>query len=59
MIEDHYLTKAEVVVKVRNERVLSLAEKWKDSITEDASTALKNFRFMYSLDGKMYRGFYQ
>ena len=26
---------------------------------EDASTALKNFRFMYSLDGKMYRGFYQ
>lgn len=57
--EDHYLTKAEVVVKVRNERILSLAEKWKDSITEDTYAALKNFRFMYSLDGKMYRGFYQ
>lgn len=57
--EDHYLTKADVVVGIRNDRVKQLTDKWKDSLTKEAYEALKNFRFMYSLDGRMYRGFYK
>lgn len=57
--EDHYLTKADVVVGIRNDKVKQLADKWKDSLTKEAYEALKNFRFMYSLDGSMYRGFYK
>ena len=57
--EDHYLTKADVVVGIRNDRVKLLSEKWKEFLSKEAYVTLNNYRFMYSLDGKMYRGFYQ
>ena len=57
--EEYYLTKADVVVGIRNDRVKQLTDKWKDLLTKEVYESLKNFRFMYSLDGRMYRGFYK
>ncbi len=56
--DKHYLSFAEEVVNKRNERVKKLADKWKDLLTPQAYLELINYRFMYSLDGSMYRGFY-
>lgn len=56
--DSHYLTNAEDVVNLKNSRIKLLIEEYKDSLTEIAYKALKDFRFMYSLDGKVYRGFY-
>lgn len=57
--EDHYLKKAENVVSARNYRIKSLIEKYRNDLTKSSIEALNNYRFMYSLDGKMYRGFYK
>ena len=57
--EDHYLEKADNVVDARNERVRSLIDKYRGDLTDESIEALNNYRFMYSLDGKMYRGFYK
>lgn len=56
--DKHYLSFAEEVVNKRNERVKKLADEWKDLLTPQAYLELINYRFMYSLDGSMYRGFY-
>ena len=56
--DDHWLKYAEEYVDLRNNRIKNLAEEYKDTLTDTAYIALKNFRIMYSLDGAMYRGFY-
>lgn len=56
--DSHYLTNAEDIVNIKNSHISSLREEYKDFLTDVAYQALKEFRFMYSLDGKIYRGFY-
>ena len=56
---DHYLEKADNVVDARNYRVRSLIDKYRADLTDESIEVLNNYRFMYSLDGKMYRGFYK
>lgn len=57
--DEHYLSFADKVVEARNEKIKMLVEKWKDFLTPEVYSELINYRFMYSLDGSMYRGFYQ
>lgn len=54
----HYLSFADKVVELRNKKVRMLAEKWKKLLVQEAYDALMKYRFMYSLDGSIYRGFY-
>ena len=36
-----------------------MIDKYRGDLTDESIEAINNYRFMYSLDGKMYRGFYK